>query len=315
MAVGVQSAPKGAAKKKRRRGLRISLRQRRALHGYLFISLWVIGFLTFQAWPFIQSFWLSFNSVDMMAGFSLNWVGLDDYREAFFIDERFVPTLLQVMRDMAIDVPVIIVFALCTAYLVNQPLRGRTFFRAVFFLPVVIASGEVLQRLYPQLQETGNTLGSTATVTRGLDIPAIVYMYLPPNIAELLLNTLNRLTLILWRSGIQILLFLAGLQGISSSLYEAAKVDGASDWEVFWKITLPMLSPIFLVNIIYSIVDSFTDRFNPMLNLIRSAAFTGQFKLGYAAALGWVYFLVVFLILLVVIAVSSRWVFYAGERD
>lgn len=315
MAVSVQSPQKGLAKKKRR-GLRISLRQRRAIHGYMFISLWVIGFLTFQAWPFIQSFWLSFNSVDMMAGFSLNWVGLDNYREAFFIDERFVPTLLTVMRDMAIDVPVILVFSLFTAFLVNQPLRGRTFFRAVFFLPVVIASGEVLQQLYPQLADTGNTLGSTAAdVSRGLDIPNIVYMYLPPNIAELLLNTLNRLTLILWRSGIQILLFLAGLQGISSSLYEAAKVDGASDWEVFWKITLPMLSPIFLVNVIYSIVDSFTDRFNPMLNLIRNAAFTGQFKLGYAAALGWVYFLVVFLILLIVLLVSSRWVFYSGERD
>lgn len=314
MAVNVEQRAKQPVAKKKG-GLRLSLRQRRAMHGYLFISLWVVGFLTFQAWPFIQSFWLSFNSVDMMAGFSLNWVGLDNYREAFFLDERFVPTLLTVLRDMAIDVPIILVFALFTAYLVNQPLKGRLLFRAVFFLPVVIASGEVLQQLYPQLADTGNTLGSTAAVSRGLDIPGIVYMYLPPNIADILLNTLNRLTLILWRSGIQILLFLAGLQGISSSLYEAARVDGASDWEVFWKVTLPMLSPIFLVNVIYSIVDSFTDRFNPMLNLIRNAAFTGQFKLGYAAALGWVYFLVVFLILMIVMLISSRWVFYSGERD
>lgn len=314
MAVSVGKAGTKVKAPKRRRS-RLTLRQRRAMQGYLFISLWAIGFLTFQAWPFIQSFWLSFNSVDMMAGFSLKWVGLDNYREAFFLDERFVPTLLQVLRDMAIDVPIIIVFSLFTAFLVNQPLTGRTFFRAIFFLPVVIASGEVLSYLYPQLADTGNTLGSTASAGRGLDIPGIVYMYLPPNIAELLLNTLNRLTLILWRSGIQILLFLAGLQGISSSLYEAAKVDGASDWEVFWKVTLPMLSPIFLVNVIYSIVDSFTDRFNPMLNLIKNAAFTGQFKLGYAAALGWVYFLVIFIILMVIMLISSRWVFYSGERD
>lgn len=294
--------------------MKLSLRQRRAVHGYLFISLWAVGFLTFQAWPFIQSFWLSFNSVDMMAGFSLQWVGLENYREAFFIDERFVPTLLEVLRDMALDVPIILVFSLFTAFLVNQDLRGRVFFRAVFFLPVVIASGEVLQLLYPQLADTGHTLGSD-TVSRGLDIPGVAYMYLPPNIADLLLDTLNRLTLILWRSGIQILLFLAGLQGISSSLYEAARCDGASDWEVFWKITLPMLSPIFLVNVIYSIVDSFTDRFNPMLFLIKDAAFTGQFKLGYAAAMGWVYFLVIFVILMVVMLTSSRWVFYTGERD
>lgn len=295
--------------------MKLSLRQRRAVQGYLFISLWIIGFLTFQAWPFVQSFWLSFNTVDMMAGFSLQWVGLENYREAFFLDEQFVPTLLAVLRDMALDVPIILVFALFTAFLVNQPLKGRIFFRAVFFLPVVIASGEVLQQLYPQLADTGNTLGTESVSRGGLDIPGLAYMYLPPNIAELLLNTLNRLTLILWRSGIQILLFLAGLQGISSSLYEAARCDGASDWEVFWKITLPMLSPIFLVNIIYSIVDSFTDRFNPMLNLIRNAAFTGQFKLGYAAALGWVYFLVIFLILLVVMLTSTKWVFYTGERD
>lgn len=294
--------------------MRLSLRQRGALNGYLFISLWVVGFLTFQAWPFIQSFWLSFNSVDMMAGFSLKWVGLDNYREAFFLDERFVPTLLQVLRDMALDVPIILVFSLFTAFLVNQPLKGRIIFRAVFFLPVVIASGEVLQQLYPQLAATGNTLGSES-VSRGVDIPGIVYMYLPPNIADLLLDTLNRLTLVLWRSGIQILLFLAGLQGISTSLYEAARCDGASDWEVFWKITLPMLSPIFLVNLIYSVVDSFTDRFNPMLFLIKNAAFTGQFKLGYAAALGWVYFLVIFLILMVIMLTSTKWVFYPGEPD
>lgn len=309
-----QAAPK-KEKPIRKPLIRLTLRQRRAMHGYLFIMLWAIGFLVFQAWPFIQSFWLSFNSVDMMAGFSLKWVALDNYRELFFVDERFVPTLLAVLRDMAIDVPIILVFSLVTAFLVNQPLTGRLLFRAIFFLPVVIASGEVLQYLYPQLTATGNTLGSTAAAGRSLDIPAIAYMYLPPNIAELLLNTLNRLTLILWRSGIQILLFLAGLQGISSTLYEAAKVDGASDWEVFWKVTLPMLSPIFLVNVIYSIVDSFTDRFNPMLGLIRAYAFTGQFKLGYAAAAGWVYFLVIFIILMVVMAVSSRWVFYSGERD
>lgn len=294
--------------------MKLTLRQRRALHGYLFVSVWAVGFLTFQFWPFIQSFWISFNTVDMMAGFQLRWVGHTNYVEAFLVDERFVPTLLAVLRDMLMDVPIILVFALFTAFLVNQELKGRIFFRAVFFLPVVIASGLVLQQLYPQLQDSGQTLG-TATAGRGIDIPGIVYLYLPVNLADLLLDTLNRLTLILWRSGIQILLFLAGLQGISSTYYEAAKCDGATDWEVFWKITLPMLSPIILVNVIYTIVDSFTDRFNPMLDLIRNAAFTGQFRLGYAAALGWVYFLVIFLILGVVLASSKKWVYYSGERD
>jgi ABC-type sugar transport system permease subunit len=105
------------------------------------------------------------------------------------------------------------------------------------------------------------------------------------------------------------------LQGISSSQYEAARCDGATDWEMFRKITLPNLSPILLVNIIYSVVDSFTDKFNPMLDLIKNYAFTGQFRLGYAAAVGWVYFLVIFLIIMVVVGTSKFWVFYGGSRD
>src|SRR5690606_30645317 len=204
---------------------------------------------------------------------------------------------------------------LFTAFLVNQKIRGRLFFRAVFFLPVVIASGLVVERLFEQLVETGQTMGAQQTVTRGIDLPGIVHLYLPEEVANAILDVLNRLTLILWRSGIQILLFLAGFQGISGTYYEAARCDGATDWELFWKVTLPMLSPIILVNIIFTIVGSFTDRFNPMLDLIRDAAFTGTFRMGFAAAMGWVYFAVIFLVLALVLATSRYWVFYSGERD
>lgn len=294
---------------------RLTLRQRWAIQGYAFIMLWLVGFLTFQMWPFIQSFWISFNDVNIVGGISLEWKGLDNYRMAFLEDERFVPTLLDTVKNMAIDVPIILVFSLFTAFLVNQKIRGRLFFRAVFFLPVVIASGLVVERLFEQLVETGQTMGAQQTVTRGIDLPGIVHLYLPEEVANAILDVLNRLTLILWRSGIQILLFLAGFQGISGTYYEAARCDGATDWELFWKVTLPMLSPIILVNIIFSIVDSFTDRFNPMLDLIRDAAFTGTFRMGFAAAMGWVYFAVIFLVLALVLATSRYWVFYSGERD
>lgn len=294
---------------------RLTLRQRWAIQGYAFIMLWLVGFLTFQMWPFIQSFWISFNDVNIVGGISLEWKGLDNYRMAFLEDERFVPTLLDTVKNMAIDVPIILVFSLFTAFLVNQKIRGRLFFRAVFFLPVVIASGLVVERLFEQLVETGQTMGAQQTVTRGIDLPGIVHLYLPEEVANAILDVLNRLTLILWRSGIQILLFLAGFQGISGTYYEAARCDGATDWELFWKVTLPMLSPIILVNIIFTIVDSFTDRFNPMLDLIRDAAFTGTFRMGFAAAMGWVYFAVIFLVLALVLATSRYWVFYSGERD
>lgn len=291
--------------------MKLTLNQRRAIQGYIFISPWLLGFLVFIAKPFIDSFHISFNTVDMMAGFSLKSVGWQNYIEAFTMDEKFVPTLLKTVRDMAANVPVILVFALFTAYLVNQKVIGRTFFRGVFFLPVVIASGLVVEQLFKQ--GAGQFGGASDTLT-ALNLPGLVDMYLGP-VAQMVKDLLNRVNLVLWSSGIQILLFLSGLQGISTSQYEAARCDGATDWEMFWKITLPNLSPILLVNIIYSIVDSFTDKFNPMLDLIKNYAFTGQFRLGYAAAVGWVYFLVIFVIIMVVVGTSKFWVFYAGERD
>lgn len=288
--------------------MRLTLRQRQAIYGFWFILPWLIGFLVFVARPFTHSIQLAFSEVDMMAGFRLNYIGWDNFNEAFFIDERFVPILMTVLQRNLVDVPIILTFALFTAFLVNQRIRGVGFFRAVFFLPVVIASGLVVQQLFNQ------DVGSVEAVV-GLDIPSLVYMYLPVQFADVVVDVMNRLTLILWRSGIQILLFVAGLQGISGTLYEASRIDGATDWEIFWKITLPMLSPIILVNTIYTIVDGFTDIFNPMVNFLRNVAFSGSFRLGYAAALGWVYFLLVFILIGLVFISSRKWVFYGGERQ
>ncbi len=288
--------------------MRLTLRQRQAFYGYMFILPWLVGFLVFVARPFTHSIQLAFSRVDMMAGFRLNYVGWDNFNEAFFLDERFVPILVQVIQRNLVDVPIILTFALFTAFLVNQRIKGVTFFRAVFFLPVVIASGLVVERLFSQ------DVGSIEAVV-GLDIPSLVYMYLPLQFADIVVDVMTRLTLILWRSGIQILLFIAGLQGISPTLYEASRIDGATDWEIFWKITLPMLSPIILVNTIYTIVDGFTDIFNPMVNFLRNVAFSGSFRLGYAAALGWIYFLLVFLLIGLVFLTSRKWVFYGGRRE
>ncbi len=293
--------------------VKMTLRTRQAVHGYFFILPWLIGFLMFVAGPFLQSLQISFTTVDMMAGFKLKPVGFANYIEAFTIDERFVPTLLRTFQNTLIDTPLILVFSLFVAFLVNQKLRFTLVYKAVFFLPVVIASGLVVQQLFNQ---GATSMTNSENVIRTLDIPNLVATMIPnPKVAQILLDVLNRLTILLWRSGIQILLFLAGLQGIAPTYYEASRVDGATDWEVFWKITLPMLSPIILVNLIYTIVDSFTDVFNPMLDLIKNAAFTGQFRLGYAAALGWVYFLLIFVLIALIVATSKKWVFYSGERE
>jgi len=289
--------------------MRLSLTTRRALKGYVFIAPWLIGFALFVASPFIRSFIISFQKVDMLMGFKMSWVGIANYKEAFFVDERFVPLLLGTIRNSIIDVPIILVFSLVVAFLCNQDIRGAMFFRAIFFLPVVIASGLVVEQLFHR--GVGQELVS---FMRNMDVAGIIFIYFGSKAAQFFVELMNRITLVLWRSGVQILIFLAGLQGISPTLYEAAKVDGASDWASFWKITLPMLSPIILVNVIYTIVDSYTDIFNAMLNFIKNAAFTGQFRLGYAAALGWTYFIIIFVIIAIVFFWAQRWVFYSGER-
>lgn len=236
-------------------------------------------------------------------------MGMDNFREAFLIDARFVPMFLDVVRNTLIDIPAVLVFSLFTALMVNLKLRGDGFFRAVFFLPVVIGSGAVVQQL--QNQEVGRL-----SIVRSIEgFGTFLVTYLGPAPAMAVLDLLNRLALVLWGTGVQVLLFLAGLQSISPMLYEAARVDGATDWEMFWKITLPMLSPIILVVTIYTLVDSFTSVFNPILTYVRDTAFSGQFRMGYAAAMGWIYFAFVFILMVIVFKAAERHVFYAGERS
>lgn len=293
----------------RPRRLRIPLHTQQAIMGYLFISPWIVGFLVFLAYPLVQSFWLSFNNLENLVNFQIKYIGLANYIEAFLIDVRFLPMLYTVVRNSFIDVPLIIAFSLFTAIVVNQKLPGQGIFRSIFFLPVVISSGLVVRELFGQYQaETGGS-----PIVRGIDVPTVILL-VGPEFARTVFDLINRLALVLWRTGVQILLFLAGLQGISSTLYEAARVDGASEWEKFWKITLPMISPIILLVAIYTIVDSFTDIFNPILDYIKNLAFAGQFRMGYAAALGWIYFVVVFLMMGLVFWIGQRHTFYAGER-
>jgi ABC-type sugar transport system permease subunit len=134
-----------------------------------------------------------------------------------------------------------------------------------------------------------------------------------PAFSQIVFDMLSRLTIIFWKTGVQILLFLAGLQGISPSLYESARCDGATEWENFWKITLPMISPVILLNLIYTLVDSFTDINNRMMTYIKDTAFI-KIQMGYASAMGWIYFLFIFVLLILVFVLTRRLVFYTGEK-
>lgn len=283
---------------------------RRTVEAYALLTPWLIGLLAFVAWPLGHSLYLTFHSTIVgEAGWDYFYVGLDNYLEAFVRDPLVVPMLLQVLQRMVIEVPIILVFSLGGALLINQEIPGRAFFRTVFFVPVVLLAGSVVRELF--FQGAG-----TLPVLRNFDVPGLLAPYLDPSTVLKIMDVLGRIVLTLWRSGVQVLIFLAGLQAIPRSIYEAARVDGTNTWESFWHVTLPMLTPMILLNILYSIVDSFTDPLNDMLNYIQDVAFrsTGNLRPGYGSALGWIYFVMIFAILWVVIRSSRRWVFYAGER-
>lgn len=291
--------------------MNLSLRKQEIIWGYIFVTPWVIGAAVLLLWPLLRSLLLSFESVRDLIDLQTQWVGLDNYTEAFREDVRFLPKLLSSVRDLALNLPLIIVFSLMMALLVTGVGRWQTFLRAVFFLPVVIGSSGVITELLEAgagdmiidstMERLMAGLGESTGEEQGIVAPVQVVV--------------ERLTLIIWHTGVQILLFIAGLNSIPPSLYEAAKVDGSTAWEEFWKITLPMLSPVMLVAAIYTIIDSFTDPLNSVVNYILDISLREQLRLGYGAALSWVYFVVIFLLILLLVRISSRLVFYMGERQ
>lgn len=279
-----------------------------AIEGFLFILPGLLGLALFVAYPFIQSLWFALNEVKLAgSGLRITFIGLQNFKDAFLVDVKFIPFLIEVTSKLLVQLPVVITFSLILALLLNQKLPGTGLFRAMYFLPVVFASGAVLQELMQQGAANLPILDSS-------NLYDLLSVWLTPEFADAVMRLIGEVVRSLWGSGVQIVIFLAGLQSIPPALYEAGQVDGATSWEMFWKITLPTLSPIILLNVIYTIVDGFTDVFNPILGYIRSVAFAGQFKLGYAAALGWIYFVFIFLILMLTLRISRRHVFYAGSR-
>ena len=294
----------------RQRGLvRWTFRTRNIRDGYLFISPWLVGFVLFVAYPVLFSLWLSVQQITDIHGLQAEFVGIDNYKEAFVVDVDFGPLILDTLFHLLLDLPIIMVFSLGVALLVSGPLLGRAFFRAILFMPVVIGSAFVIHEL------AGQGVGGQAIVRDSQDFEGFLSTYVGEGSLAPLLTLINRIVFVLWRSGVQILIFVAGLHSIPQTLYESARVDGGSNWGIFWKITLPLLSPFILVNIIYTIVDSFTEPFNSTLNYIHTTSLSREFRLDYGSAMGLIYFAMIFAILLIVVLWSRKFVFYMGERQ
>ena len=271
----------------------MTITQRKSLIGFTFVLPWLIGFLVLFLFPLLRTVLISFGEAGTSM-FSVKFTGLQHYMNAFTEDVQFLPMFFSVVRDTLVNLVLITVLSFYIATLLNRNIRGRAVFRMICFLPVMLGTGFVMQLLLNQ-----NVDSSSINAVKELLLPKEVVIYLGPSVTNAVLFFLDRLTVILWHSGVQILIFLSGLQSIPPTLYEAAKVDSATEWENLWFITMPMMAPIFLLNIVYTIVDSFNDSANPMSKYIQNYAFQWNQR-EYSAAMGCIYLTFVLLVVGVV---------------
>jgi oligogalacturonide transport system permease protein len=267
---------------------------REALYGYSFVILWVIGFALFTLVPLIQTFLYSMNQVTVSAtGIDLVFVKWDNYSRALFTDPTFVQSLIEYVIETAVSVPIVIIFSLIIAMFLNMKFRFKGFFRTIFFLPVVITSGPVIQELTAQGATSVPEIANSAAVANFLS-------QLPPSISTPIQYLLTSFILILWFSGVQILIYLSSLQKIDKSVYEAASIDGASSWEAFWKITLPSLSTTTMINVVYTIITLSHFSENKIIRYIYGQTYAVQGGIGYSSAMSFLYFAVLVLLLAIV---------------
>ncbi len=308
--------------KERKRGASLQAKKSRA--GWLFIAPFLLGFLLIYIPIIFDSIKYSFHEIDIITGggFELVWVGLGNYQAALS-DAQFVETLLSGLGGLIVEIPAILLFSLFIALLLNQKMAGRAAFRAIFFIPVLLTTGLIADIDAGNMLgdymgsesggiDTGSAGGSgvaeiiSATDLQNLFDNMIVGSELAANVTKLVNNIFD----IVNRSGVQMLIFLAGLQGISPAIYESCEIEGASSWETFWKITLPIISPMILVNAIYTVIDSFTSGSNSVMAYVNELYKTAGDGNVISSAMAWMYFLLVMLIVAAVAGIISLFVFY-----
>ncbi len=290
---------------------KLSYERKKSLAGLLFVLPWVVGFVVFFLTPFVQSLLYSFHRLDMTpSGFAMTYVGFENYEYNLLRDANFVRYLLEVLGSVLYQVPLITFFSIFIAMLLNNKMRGRAVFRAVFFLPVIVASGVVLVFLKEDIFGQSMNAAQNVYMFRSTGFTQMLTQIgLPYALVQTLGGFIDQIFSLTWSSGVQILLFLAGLQTVPASFKEAAHLEGATEWHIFWKITLPLLSPIILLNVIYSIIDTFTAYDNQLMQYIYNTGFV-DVNYGSSAAQSWVFFLLISLLLAVVYRAMGRKVQY-----
>jgi ABC-type sugar transport system permease subunit len=321
-------------------GSRLSYERKKGLYGYGFIAIWMIGVIFVFAGPLITSMiyslsdttynydWRDMQTSDgieqryVPVGVQTQWNGFQNFLYAIGRSERggdpeYVTNLMQALAEIVPNVFMILVFSLFVAVLLNQKFKGRTLMRAIFFLPVLIATGPVIAVINGGMaaQGAGGDAAQMSTMFRTDMVEEFLAFLGIHNLGEQFTTLISNITSdvfnLLWRSGIQILIFLSALQQIPTSAKEAASMEGATSWEFFWKITFPTISPMILANLIYTIIDTFSDTENVvMAQVLLHSTTMGVEGYGQGAAFAWIYFGIIALALAIVVAIVSKFIFY-----
>ncbi|MBR4072598.1 MAG: sugar ABC transporter permease [Clostridia bacterium] len=297
-----------------------SLIEKRSRAGYVFCLPFMIGFILLFMPSILRSIYFSFCSISASgAGMVQKFIGIDNYKKAFLVNPDYIKNIFESVGDLATNLILVLIFSFLIAVLLNQKFVGRTFSRAIFFMPVITASGVIalmqadvfMAASQSAVEEAGSDGGISVAITAfitemlsGLDVAN--------GLVSVVTSAVENIFDLTTKSGVQILIFLAGLQSIPTALYEASSVEGATGWENLWKITLPMISPMILVNAIYTVVDSMAGLDNSIIKMLYETAFK-SLDYGYSAAMGWVYFLLVFILMMIVYFVVNPLVFYQND--
>ena len=339
-----QKAPKTRPVKPPKKRKAKSLDKAKARSGWFFVAPFVLIFFLIYIPILVDSIKYSFHHLITLnstgGGFVLDYVGWDNYNRALFEDPNFVTLLTGGVKQLLLEVPAIIVFALFMAVLLNQKMVGRTLFRAIFFIPVILSTGLIddidAANAFTQYSEGGSVGSSGGDSGEGeavaaareavqqsggglitaMDLQGLFSsMKVGTELVSYVVGIVNDIYDLVNRSGVQMLIFLAGLQSISPAIYESCTIDGATTWETFWKITFPMISPMILVNAVYTIIDSFTSASNQVMRYVGSvSAGVNPFDDVLGSAMYWIYFSIVILVIAVIAAIMSTYVFYQ-RRD
>ncbi len=296
-------------------GRRAPILTRNLLWGLLFISPWMIGFLLWTTYPLASSLYYSFTRYDLLR--PAVWIGFDNYIELFTDDSQFYTVIANTLYYVLLSAPLGVISAFLMASLLNLPIFGRPFFRAIFFFPAIVPTivVAVVWQFLLNIQ-----FGAINSVLQGLNLPVVPFLSSPDFAKPSLIM------IYMWAQGNAIVIFLATLQDVPRSLYEAATVDGANAFQKFWNVTIPMCTPVILFNLIMGFIDGFQNFTLPWLltgggpsnstELYSLYLYRNAFeflRMGKASALAWLLFIVIVVFTGILFRTSARWVYYGGE--